>query len=414
MSQWSPVRVGLCVTSASVSAVALGDGAVVWWDEVDRDAETDLAAAIHRLLVNAPRGRLAHPIVYVGVGPSAAQLRNVGSIADAKDATLVLQIVRANLGRFFLVNGIPLRATRPQWAPRGGAWVGAIEQPVVDAILAGGASARTRVALIAPAATSLGHATRGDTVAWRDGTVRVEVLYQGDVVTSYRRTFGHPDADRPWELVPALSALGESAERFAPAYAIARAGSRAALTIDFAPAGQTGASRVALAGAMCGLSLGVALLLPGLANRHRAELARREAAVLSSSLHGDDEIEHDLAERAGLLRELGAFQGGTMSPTLFLASLTTAIEAPAVVQSLQLDSLGGVLIASAPRAALLVAMLDSMPQIGGLHITGAVTLDAGPAPGISHTGDDEPPMEHVTLRFTWRNAPAHMRRVSGR
>jgi hypothetical protein len=402
---------GVYVSGETVSAISLRGERIEWMCEMSRDPDGDpLAVLLCRLLKQLPRTRLARPRVAVGVGPAAAQVRNVGTIAGGRDRRLVEAIVATNAGRFFLVNGIPVVTTGAQWAPDGGAWVGAVERPIIDAVAEACAHANVQLAVIAPAAASLGRAVQGGAMTLADGEVLVTVSYQGDLLDRHRREFSAmavADTDGVSFLAP-LAALGEDARRFAPAYGIARASVSVSLRVDPLAYTERSYSGIRLTLATCILALAFAATVPALAARVRSDAALRELHHLGGTRLVLEARERELADKIGLLHDLERFEASRRSTTLLLAALTEAIAHPTVLQSLQADTLGGTIVAATPRAAALVAMLDSVPAITGAHLVGPVTQEPrataralGPAMPMP-AGEPSEPMERVTVRFAWR------------
>jgi hypothetical protein len=132
----------------------------------------------------------------------------------------------------------------------------------------------------------------------------------------------------------------------------------------------------------------------------------REARLGSASLahsHGAAiRAEQEIARELGLLRELSDFGESAISPTLTLAALTSAVEAPTTFVSLRIDSLGGTLVALTPRAATLLEMLADVPQLTSPSIVGAVTSEARTPAPVPSPSTAMPAIERVTVHFAWR------------
>ena len=139
----------LRVGRETLRAEAVQRSTVIWSAESVYAGLTDLSDAIAFLAAEPPRpcGRLV-----VALERPLVQLRTLTDLPPVKPEALAA-LVAHQAGRFFRKNGKPL-ATDAVWVGNGGVRVAraaAVEEPVVEAIVAGARTAGLSVEGIAPA-----------------------------------------------------------------------------------------------------------------------------------------------------------------------------------------------------------------------------------------------------------------------
>jgi hypothetical protein len=325
-------------------------------------------------------------------------------------------VVREGAARFFLRNGVPLATTGVRVVGAGEAWAAALEQPVLDATAAACrvTGLKLRTAVPAVAVLSAAVAGTGDArVEWRDGPVRAELNVAAGRLTSTRRLPAFAsDAAGPSEppvLVPALAGVGEQAWSYADAYGAAvlardepvalRLGGEAPL------GGSVSGRRLTLASVACLLAATAAVAAPGVASLRTARIAERELAALGPAQRALAADELELRRVDAALSEIGAFVEARRSPTLFLDRLAEVLPEDVSLVSVRVDSAGGHVVALAPRAASVLAALDSVPDIAALEIVGPVTKEVVGS-GTATSGWSG---ERVTIRFRWAARVGHRR-----
>jgi hypothetical protein len=404
---------GLAVSHDAVRAVVLERGRVVWACETVIEEE-QLTGALRDLVTEARRTHGARGAVAVAVGPTRAQLRHLHGLPAVRDASTLAAIVQQNAGRYFRQNGVPMITTPVADRTGDTGWAGAIESTVLDAIAEVGRELRVTSISVAPVAALLGHAAPDSALAWRDGDVAMELRYAGNRLAESRSVpaallvRAHGDGAT---FAPELRELGDDALRYADAYAAARGGGANTLAVH--PAGEQrrrDARRLTAAGSVFVVALVFAAIAPTLAAMRVQRVASTRLARLSSATAPAQLVERAVADSARLLARLVAFHRTAASRTLLLATLSCAIEEPAMLLSLRLESSGGTLTALAPTAADLLSMLEEVPEIASPVIVGSVTPESRPSaaptmpmpPGAAAPPSAERSLERVTVRFQWR------------
>ena len=139
------VRIG----RSSLRAEAMRGGVVTWAGEATYAEVTELADAIARLAAEAPIGSRRLAVV---LERPPAQLRTLADLPPVK-ARHVAALVAQQAGRFFRTNGRAL-VTNAGWLGRaapGVARAAAVEEPLVEAVVAGARAAGLWLQTIAPA-----------------------------------------------------------------------------------------------------------------------------------------------------------------------------------------------------------------------------------------------------------------------
>lgn len=391
---------GICVSADCASAVALHGDVIAWRRNVSRRGERSLEASLETLLHDVPRERFFGNTAFAAVGPAASQLRNIGNAGWTRNAQVAAGIVAHAPGRFFLVNGIPVATTGIDTSRMDEGWVGAMERPVVDAIIEACLARGLTLETVGPAAVSLGEVVPDGALAWQDGEVTMLATYELGRIRSHRRVHIQETPERS----PTLQRGTEVA-----ALAAARAGRAGRMLTVLRAQTAHGSRRVTVAAACLVAALGFALVAPPIAAMRAAAAARAALAVIARSAARAHAAERELNQAASIVHELNAFAQGARSASLRLAALTQGIEAPTMLLSIQGDTASATIVARTPRAAELLAMLDSIPEIDRARVTGSVTserqpgtITAAPALPTGINAEAAMLMERVTARFMWK------------
>jgi hypothetical protein len=349
--------------------------------------------------------RWPRPAVAAAIGPAAAQTRRLSQLPPTSDARMLSALVRESAGRFFLKNGIPLVTTHARAVGVGEAWVAAFEEPVVTAVELACRRRKVRLTAVFPAVVVIAHALDGASIQWRDGDVLAEAAYDDDGQLSTTRRLplaalgGAASDGAHAPPVPELARLGEDAWRFADAFGAALAPMSEPIAYRVG-AGSARAAvprrRLVVAALACALAIATALLTPGVVATRTASRAARRLTELSEERRAAAATDRALLETTSALSAIAALDRDRRSITLFLASMTRALPATTTLTSLRVDSVGGELVAHAPRGAAVVTQLEALPEIAGSALVGPVT------PDVTETRR----LERVTVRFQWRSRPA--------
>jgi hypothetical protein len=376
------MRIGLSVASEGIRAVGVRAAKVEWAIHAERTPSEDLAAQIVRLLRRAKLPKWPRPNVMAAIGPSASQTKLLTGLPAISDASALRAIVRENVPRFFLRNGIPLVLGGVQMEGPGSLWATALEAPVVQNIEAACGTLGLRVRLIATSVVALTRGLEDQRVEWRDGDVRTELTIGNHRLRATRRLPAGGEAeshgaDEP-VLVPELRALGTEAWMYADAYGATQLSGEEALALR-SGSGELDAKaahrEVRVAAAALVIALAVAVVTPISAFTLRASRISRELAAIAPRARQAEQAEVDLWRISQALGEVAIFDGSRRSPTQFLAQLTHALPERSVLVTARLDSLGGAVVVLAPHAASTLASLDSLAGIAAPQIVGPVTKE---------------------------------------
>lgn len=403
---------GVELASEAARAVVVEHGRITWSGEAPVTPDVSAADALRSLASEALGARTSRARLAVAVGPSLAQLRRLHGLPRVRDPRTLSAVVQQSASRYFRQNGTPMVTTPLGERDAEGAWAGAIEEPVVDVVAEVGRTLRFASTAIVPVAGILGHAAPGCELTWRDGDVALELRFDGTRLAMCRCLPSHlASGEHGTGAVPAptLRHLGVEAIRFAGAYAAATAASSSPLALRPAHAiAEPTRSRLAIAGLACAVGLTFSLVAPSIAAARAERSATARLALFSGTAATAERAERSLAANAKLMVQLTDFERSAMPKTIFLASLTCAIDDGTTLVSLQLEPSGGTLSAITPSAASLLGKLESIPEVASPTIVGSVTPDV-PAPGAV-SGPQPPtaaetaePMSRVTVHFEWRD-----------
>lgn len=396
---WSPrLEIGVAIDGACVRAVGLRFGRVVWGLETEIAEPDAIAGALTACLASRPRHTswVLPPVVTIALGPTHAQTKRLVGLPPLADAGLAARTVQEHVGRFFLKNGIPLVTTSVRVDSAEGAWVGAFEQPTVAALAAACVASRVQLRAVVPAVDVLAHglvAVYDETLVWLDGHARGDafaITWRGGRLSGVRRTAATGEAGPP-VAVPALAVLGERAWRFAPAYGAAVSPAPLTYRADGQRRRTTSRRQVAVAAAAALLALALAALTPGLAARRAEWRATAQLGRLGPSEKRALAVARDLGLVTAALGEVAAFEQSARISTIELRDLANALPPGAALLAVHMDSVGGSIVAIAPRAGAVVTPLDHIPWLASAEIVGPVTRE--------HAGGRD--VERVTVRFHW-------------
>lgn len=390
------VRIGIGVAEGAIRAVAVRQGRVVWKAELS--SREPLELVVGELLANMRLRLWTRPTVIAAVGPAHAQLRKLTGLPPVSDRAALAQVVAESAGRFFLRNGVPLvtSGVRREGASEG--WSAALEQPVVAALETACRACRLRLMAVYPTMAVLPSVLRGDSLSWRDGEIQAQVECEGGRLRSARRAYAIANERcvevEPAAPVAALSALGADGWRFADAYGAAIASASDPLAHRPARSSRgvsTPRWRFYLAGAVLVASIGALAGVPALLDERSATRDARALAQLAKRRSAAMSAESDLMRVSSALNEVAAFNLDRRSMSLFIRDISRLMPVGSAIVALHADSVGGTLVALAPRAAVLIAKLEDIPGLSAPTIVGPVTREVAAGAEV----------ERVTLRFRW-------------
>ena len=366
-------RLGLGIGRSEVRAMIVRDGRAIWRGSRPLDGAQELADVLVDLLAAAPLGRIARPSVFAALGPAMAQVKRLHGLPTVTDRATASQIVRGNVGRFFLRNGVPLAASDAYWS--NGAWWGAVmETPPVVAVEDACKRLRLRLDGCVPTVAALAHLARDGCVSWRDGALSATVTMQRGAWVEVRR-------ERPLDagnrVIPALARLSPDAMPFADAYAATCCTLRSPLLLR--PSGRNAGRRALLRFALAGaavLAMAGALLARGIAaSRQLAHDTQRLEALRGGSIRSAAMLEELNTATAGL-SEIGRFTAGRRSMVLLLGALAEALPDSSAIVTLRVDSAAGSMTLLSTSAASAIPRLAAVDVIAEPRIFGAVTREA--------------------------------------
>lgn len=379
----------MVIARPPVLGVSVGTGhvrAVVWWRDAIRWAGAatyengeGLAEAIARLA-----GEAGAPVrrARVVLERDVVQLRSIVPAPPLKAAAL-RRYVALEAPRLFRKNGAPLVTDAVRIALTKGTtalWVGAVAEPIAQAVLAGCAQAGLVVEGLGPAADVLPHATReayGSLAFPNGGTT--ELLEVGAHGTWQSRLVRETGNGRPATLHAVLESLGDNAPHFAAAYAAAIALPRLTLLPTEARAAQERHGRRRMTKV---LAIGATLwLLAG--STYVARLAwTKQAATraLGSAAGAVDSalaVRRELALAQATLATIARAESERSRHLAVLAAVTQALGDSTYLVDLQVTPDGVVRLAGyAPVAARVVAALERVPLLRDVRLEGPVTRES--------------------------------------
>lgn len=375
----SAVRIGVGVRADAVSVVAVDGEEIVWAGAGSFDNVGDLESVVVDLLKQVPRPRWGRIRAVTAVGPSRCQTRAIVGLPLVSDATVATGLVRENVSRFFLRNGVPLTTASAVAAGDGAWWSAAFEDPVVGVIRSACARSRIKVEAFVPAIAVLAAGIPATEIVWRDGAVTTLSRFDGGRLVACQRVRGEADA-RSDPFASALDAFGAEASVYVDAYAAAVCQPLRGLpalpgTAD-AERGATPRWRLAVATlSTCAAAL-AALVGPALQTRHAAGQAQREAVGLERTARQALTDEADLARFRGALAEFSGLAASSARPvTRILSTLARSLPDSSALVSVRVDTAAAQVVVLAPRAATVLARLERSPLIANPRIIGPITRE---------------------------------------
>jgi hypothetical protein len=332
MSLLDAPRLGIIVGRSDVHSVLLHSG-VVRWTGRSVVREPGPIAAIQGLLAEVPR-TLRRPRAIIALGEDRAQLRRLRELPRTRSERMIRAGIAEGAARFFLKNGAPLVTTGVAWTGEREGWSAAFERPLAEALAAACAASRVYLDAIVPLAAF-------------DGATPASIA---------NVTPRHPLAYLP---ASARSQLPKTLVMSVFALVIA---------------------------------LVFVALAPALASIAVARHARQELRTLGYDTVAARRMDHErstLLEQSRELRDLFQYSG---SYAILLGQLADALPDDSFLTSLRVDSLGGIAVLIAERAADAVDAFSLVPGVEGAEILGAITRDR-----LS-----EEIRERVTVQFQWK------------
>ena len=421
------VRLGLGLATDHVSVVCARGTAILWAETRSRMPDEPLAEALRALLDTVPAARpqnvprrprqrrglprrqwtaWGRARITVALGPAAVQVKRLTGLPPLDDPAALTALVRENVQRFFLRNGVPLITSRVRVAAPGVVWAAAFEAPVVEEFARACAAAGLDRIRVVPTVMALPRILTGSCARWTDGPCRVALDFDGPELEDVRRVEGTTtSADAALPLPAALAVFGDRAALVADAYAATQVprGRRfgwgddvlAASLLALAPrapsetAAPPGWRLAAAAGAFL-LAACWALLAGGFANGHVAHRASAARAAHIQSTHALGDSAAVLTRVTATLQTVAAFDAERPPVTLLLTYLTRALPEHAALVAFELDSAGtGTLVAIAPDAQQIVDAVERVPELASPRIVGPVTPETANGQAL----------ERVSLRF---------------
>lgn len=358
---------GLAISRDCVGAVLMSRRSEKWSAvrAFDGASRGDIIA---QLLSECPRPRWFRPRVIAAIGPTGVQVKQITELPSSLGRKALHGIVRESAGRFFIKNGAPLEIAC-EFVPEDCAvWAAAYDGTLIDDVDRACHRAGWRLQALVPIAGALRVATRAQSVGWQDGDVRLEAKYKGNVLLGLRctrdSTDSSPSTRDDQNRGHLLAAVG--------ATQLAR---REPLAVRRSPLLGTRPSRAQLIAAAVSFVLAFLCwcLAPPLAATLRANSAQRALSHIAARVSADRRDAVALDTITATLGDISAFQARTRSMTLLLAEITRALPESCTITQLQVvDSIGGSVVALAPRAAEILDALERVPVIAAPAIAGPV------------------------------------------
>lgn len=379
-------RLGLGIGRSDVRAMIVRDGRAVWRGSRPIDGSQELADVLVDLLGGAPLGRVIKLRVVAALGPALTQVKRLNGLPAVTDRAMASLIVRGNVGRFFLRNGVPLTTTDSYRS--NGVWWGAVmETPAVLAVEEACRRLRLRLDGCVPTVAALAQLARDGCVSWRDGALVTSVTMQRGAWVDVRREGPLNVSER---VSPALARLSSDSLPFADAYAATCCTLRSPLLLR--PSGRYVIRRATLRLALAGsafLAIGGALLSPGIAaSRHLARDTPRLNALRDRNA-GSAQMFSELNSATAGLDEISRFTNGRRSMVLLLGALAEALPESSAIVTLRIDSAAGSMTLLSTSAASAIPSLAEVEEILEPRIFGAVTREA-----IGHAQ-----LQRIAVRF---------------
>src|SRR6185437_6791401 len=184
------VSLGLGVATDHVSVVYAQGTAILWAETRPRMPDEPLAETLRAVLDTVPAAR-PHGALHrqrglpprrwtawhrdpltVALGPAAVQVKRLTGLPPLDDPGALTALVRENVQRFFLRNGVPLVTSSVRVASPGVAWAAAFEAPAVEELARACAAAGLGRIRIVPTVVALPRILTGNCARWTDVACR--------------------------------------------------------------------------------------------------------------------------------------------------------------------------------------------------------------------------------------------------
>lgn len=375
-------RLGLGIGSERVSAVLVERGRIVWSTVRERTAFEPLEATLTRLLGAVPRRRWARrPAVVAAVGPTASQLKRIVGLPHLTEPAAVAALVRENVARFFLKDGVPLLTAGVRLVEPGIAWAAAVEAPLVASLERACRATGLVLGGVVPVAIALERAAEGETVEWRDGDARLTVaLTDGAVATVRRSTAVAGDGGSVLCPTSLIRGLEGGAVPVADAFGAAMLPHDEPLALRTAITAPAGPSRRRLRAALaaCAIACLAALLAPGLAAMWVAHRADRRLAAIAPRARAAATRAARLGHARREAETIADLAAGARPATLLLTEIARALPERAALVALEVNASTGTgsLVAIAPRATQVMDAVERVSAFASPTIEGPVTPES--------------------------------------
>lgn len=388
------LRVGIAVTGTDIRAVGVRRGRVEWGLQSDVVEGETLSESIAALLSAAPLTGWPRPLVFVALGAPFARVKPLVGLPEVKQPRLLARTLCENVDRFFLGGG-RLVAGGVRSDSDGRVWGSAFEASAIDAILGSCASRGLAVKTVVPAVAIVPVAVAGESIHWLDGSLATHLTARdGRLIGLQHLTDAHEFVETTHGINPKLTPLGADAPRYAAAYgALERGASESLGIVPGQPMASmdTGVPRWRVVAAALALlaSSAAALAAPGVASARVSEAARAELATLAQRRRTALAINERLTEKTTALTRIAEFDATRRPALALLADVARLLPPDAALVTFRVDSVGGTLVALAPRAGAVISRLEKSARLAAPEMIGPVTREV--AAGREY--------ERVTVRF---------------
>jgi len=413
------VRIGVELARAPdgrllIHAVGVRGADIAWHRTSAIAPEEATAPALGAVLMGLPiRRAWPRPEIAVALGPSLVQLKRLAGLPKLTDPAQLTAAVRANAGRFFLRDGVPIATTNVRVDAPGDGWGAAAEQPTLSAVETACRAAGLKLCALVPTATVLGESGRvtdppeagpesSRAILWEDGGGRFAFTYAGSRLIKIRRLPRDPNGAASDSGAESQTAHAQDQLSGAYAAAVMRAPLTLAWAIERRDTRTLSNRRQIGAIAALLLAIGVATLAPGLSESVAAHTASRVLRATAAQQRVARATADSLASMNAALAAAATFSAARRPVTLTLAQLARALPEGSAMTAYRVDTAGGSLIALAPHASELVSELEHDPAITAIEIVGPVAQETiPPATGASQNPRH---LERATIRFRWGQA----------
>lgn len=384
-------RLGLGIGTDAVRAVLARDGRVVWTQSRAVNQADNLAEVIAETIRSAPLRRFPRTPAIAALGPTLVQVKRLAGVTASARGPVVSQLVRSNVSRFFLRNGIPLAVAAP-YRNVGGWWGAAVDAPAVDSLETAFSNGAILFEGCVPSLTAIASITPlGEgSVELADGPVRARLHIRKGCWAEIRRE--HADGTGEAAAAAAITARHGLDPRFADALSAALSSPRSPL---FLRTSRSRVTRRQFRAVRTCLSVGAfasvvaAFTAPGVAATRQAGRDAAKLDALRGTLAAWSPALAALRQTTFALNEIGRFSSERQSVALLLGAVSEALPDSTAIVNLRVDSAEVTITLLSLTAAAVVPRLASVPRILEPRIVGAVTRET--------VGSRQ--LQRVTVRF---------------